>query len=550
MPNYSFVIDSSFRPFSMQEMLVPLTAYKEAYEQSEEKYADLKTKADVFKDLSNSLPDGSRAKAIYEGYANDLNAYAEDFAQHGLNMGNRSGLTKLKQRYQGEIGLLTEAKTKLEKELDLRRQMSAKDPSMLYALDNADLNIDSFLGGNTPNDYSISGDSLYAKGMAAGQGASKRVYSVGDSGDTIAGYYRDFVTRNGYSAEKMAQFRQNISSIPELAQAADDILAANGVLDNLKGKTLEQARKQVINGIIDGSVYAEQHNPVRNPGVPGWAEEQNAKLGWANHKLAQDRFNEEKIQHRAALRAKGYDENGTYHPEWRPTGYTTALGNPTYFDQNGIRFAYGTTPETKNQKFYDNDGDNSFTDKTPSLDQRGKPTKSKSWKDTMSEATQKEMTNLDNALQGLNKKSGAALKNTDGFSVTYKDATKKPKTTKYTYIGAVANRGNGEWKGGLLGEDVPGRGWGFTSSSNTMNAWGDWAVTGNPDDEEEVYRVLAENEDDSMTNDPNFARAVENVLARYAYERNSLEKPQRYKLVEVPNEDGENRKDYLVAIEE
>ena len=40
MANYAFVVDNSFQPFSMQEMLVPFSAYKDAYEKSEEQYND------------------------------------------------------------------------------------------------------------------------------------------------------------------------------------------------------------------------------------------------------------------------------------------------------------------------------------------------------------------------------------------------------------------------------------------------------------------------------------------------------------------------------
>ena len=36
MANYSFVIDSSFKPFSMQEMLVPFQMYKDTFEKTED----------------------------------------------------------------------------------------------------------------------------------------------------------------------------------------------------------------------------------------------------------------------------------------------------------------------------------------------------------------------------------------------------------------------------------------------------------------------------------------------------------------------------------
>ena len=266
MPNYSYTADSSFRPFSMQEMLVPLTAYKDAYEQTEAAYDDLSQKADTFSYLADKLKDDPNSKAakIYQGYANDLRAQAEDLAKNGLSMNNRRALTSLKRRYQGEIGRLDKANQALEEEKKLRKQMGLKDSSMLYATDN--LNIDDFLDGNNPNLYNISGNELYTRGAAAGKAASSRIYNAGDEGSTLNGYYRRWVERNGYSPESINAFRQNAAAIPELQQAADAVLAERGVTDNLTGINLQRARQSVLNGIIDGAVYQENVKPVEDRG--------------------------------------------------------------------------------------------------------------------------------------------------------------------------------------------------------------------------------------------------------------------------------------------
>jgi len=91
----------------------------------------------------------------------------------------------MKRRYAGEIGRLEEADTVMQKEIEMRRQMNAKDSSMLYATDN--LSIDDFLGRNTPNLYNISGNELYTRGAAAGKAVSSRIYSARDQGNTIGG---------------------------------------------------------------------------------------------------------------------------------------------------------------------------------------------------------------------------------------------------------------------------------------------------------------------------------------------------------------------------
>lgn len=301
--NYSFVIDNTFNPFNMQEMLVPFTAYKSEFEKAEAMYEDLSDRSDKFKYLSDTLPDGSKARQIYEGYANDLREQAEDLAHNGLTMTNRKALTSLKRRYQGEMGRVLQADEAMREEKKMRRNLLAQDSSLLYAQDN--LNIDDFLDGNTPNLYSISGNELYTRGAAAGKAASSRVFSAGDAGSTLNGYYRDYVQKLGYSRETIQKFYQDMSTIPELQQAADAILEERGVNQNLTGYNLRRARQSVINGMIDGAIYQENHTPQRDFDVLTPEEEAQINLQRKN-------FNLNKAQLERQYMAMGYrlDENG------------------------------------------------------------------------------------------------------------------------------------------------------------------------------------------------------------------------------------------------
>lgn len=276
MSNYSYVIDSTFQPFSMQEMLVPFTAYKEAFEKTEEAYTDLSDKSDKFKYLSETLPEGSKARALYEGYANDLRQRAEDLAHNGLTMGNRRALTSMKRRYQGEIGRLSEADERLKEERKLRQTLNAQDSSRIYSTEN--LSIDDFLDNNNPNLYSVSGKELYAAGAAAGKAASSRVFSVDGSNRTLNDYYIDYVQKMGYSPETIQRFYEDMSTIPELQRAAADIATQYGVDKNLTGYGLERATKNILRGMMDGAVYQESHSPQRDLGKMTAAEQTQADL--------------------------------------------------------------------------------------------------------------------------------------------------------------------------------------------------------------------------------------------------------------------------------
>lgn len=339
MANYAFVVDNSFQPFSMQEMLVPFSAYKDAYEKSEEQYNDLSDKSDKFKYLSETLPEGSKARKLYEGYANDLARQAEDLAHNGLSMSNRRALTSLRRRYQGEIGRLLQADEAMREEKKLRRSLSAQDSSMLYATDN--LNIDSFLDGESPNLYNISGNELYTRGAAAGKAASSRVFSAGDAGSTLNGYYRDYVQKMGYSRDTIQKFYQDMSAIPELQMAADAILEERGVNQNLTGHNLQRARQSVINGMIDGAIYQENHNPQRDLGVLTETEKQQMDLTRRGQNIS------------LASQGLTYDENtGTisYDPTKDPSLQKASAIAQAKVSSAGKKTGSGTAYDVRNKE--------------------------------------------------------------------------------------------------------------------------------------------------------------------------------------------------------
>ena len=522
--NYSYVIDSSFQPFSMQEMLVPFMAYKDAYEQSEAAYMDLTDKADKFKYLANSLDPNSKAAQIYNGYANDLKAQAEDLAASGLTMSNRRALTGLKRRYQGEIGRLVEADTALKQEQALRRQMSAKDPSMLYAMNN--LTIDNYLDGATPNLYSISGNELYTKAAAASQSASKRQFSINGDSKTLGGYYYDYVQKLGYNPQTIAQFRNDMSAIPELQKAAEDILNANGVTDNLTGREYEQARQQVINGIIDGAVYQEQHNPQRDLNVMTAAEKAADSRARENSTRAQQQLELSALQ-------SGYKREGD---KW-------------VLDEESIK------------KRAEMMGIDSYNPDEWEVGPDGKPRRKPKTPTGKNEDTKiKEA--KDKALLALDKK---ALKNENGFDVSVGNERQH-----YNYIAALVHNPNKDkWYSGQIGEDFAGhKGFALWSDVNVIDRLGNYSITRWKDKAER--RVLAQNEIAALANNPDIInkiedemakanlyteRTISSVMSEYNVSREkaiqSLEEGGNhyisdYQIVAVKNDRGDD--DYLIAV--
>lgn len=490
MANYDFVVDSSFKPFSLQEMLVPYNAYRDAFEKTEDTYIDLSDKSDKFKYLSKTLPEGSKAREIYEGYANDLSKQAEDLAKNGLTLNNRRALTSMKRRYQGEIGRLVVADEALQRERELRRQMSAKDPSMMYAEEI--LNIDNYLDGNTPNLYGISGTELYTKGAAAGKAASSRVFSAGDKGSTLGGYYRDYVQSMGYTPEQLRQFGDQIasdfaarvSSLPELQQAANQILEANGVNENLTGNNLRKAQQQVIRGIIDGAVYTESHNPQRDLGVMTAVE-----------KTADDRAKE------AATRAQQQMELSALQ-----SGYKRENGK-WVLDEEGIK------------KKAEMLGIGSYNPEEWEVGPDGKPRrKPKTSKAKLPE--EKANTEKGKKLSELDR---SILANNKGFDVTFGGSNGvEADRHHYDYVGAISKHGDKWYSGKIhednLGHNFPGA-WGWASTSNVENAWGNFSLG---DTDGAKMRVLAKSEVVSLMNDKELSEHINERLYASGYYNDSI----------------------------
>ena len=498
--NFSFVIDSSFRPFSMQEMLTPLAMYKDAFEKTEEAYIDLSNRADKFKYLADTLDPDSKAAQIYNGYANDLKAQAEDLAHNGLSMGNRRALTNMRRRYQGEIGRLVEADTALQKEKELRRQMATKDPTMLYATDN--LSIDNYLDNNTPNLYSVSGNDLYARGAAAGKAASARIYSDPQV-RALDKYYNEYFSTEGYSPEKMQEFRDNLAAIPELQKAAMDIVKANRVGELGEGSAnYNAALQQIINGIADGAIYQRQSNMQRNLGQLTAAE------AAADERARESASRAQQQMELSALQSGYKRENG----KW-------------VLDEEGIK----KKAEMMGLGSYDPDEWEVGPD--------GKVRK-KTKPSTPVTPEEKRENKKQTAMLKLGK---AELAHNEGFDVTFGDDRHH-----YNYIGAISKHGN-KWHHGAIGEDNPGhnfpRAWGWGSTSNVENAWGNFSAEGS---DSKDMRVLSPDEMlNLVSTDADLLQAIQERAQAMGVDPNTAD----IQLIEVPNEKGGGgQKGYLIAV--
>jgi hypothetical protein len=249
--NYSFVVDSTFRPFSFQEMLAPYAIYKDAYEKAEESYVDLSSKADKFKYLADTLDPDSKAAQIYNNYANELKAQAIDLANNGLSIGNRSALTNLKRRYQGEIGRLVEADALRKQQWDEQRKMQLQNPTMLFSRRADRTSLDDYLDNPTLGYESYNGALLTQQVGAAASSIAKGLNDYVQTG-RLDQYTKTWIENHGFSKEQVALAISNPHSpdAPKVLTAlVDDAVISSGIPQWADSNTLKRAYQYANMGL-------------------------------------------------------------------------------------------------------------------------------------------------------------------------------------------------------------------------------------------------------------------------------------------------------------
>lgn len=211
MPNYTYVIDSSYKPYSLQEMLMPLEAYKEAYNQAEEKYLALSKGASTFKYLAENTEDGSKARETYLDYAKELEAQAKDFEVNGLNINNGSALTALRRRYASDITPIENAFLTRRAQAEEQRKALAANPTLMFSRRADATSLDDYIN-NPELGYEQYSGALLAQQV--GNAASAMAKQLKDNITTghLDPYTKTWVEEHGFSPAEVLTAIENPDS--------------------------------------------------------------------------------------------------------------------------------------------------------------------------------------------------------------------------------------------------------------------------------------------------------------------------------------------------
>ena len=201
--NYSLTVNSTFNPYSLQELLPIYQANAQAQYQAEEAFSQLQMKADQWEKLANNAQDAD-VYNTYKAYSNQLKAAADDILNNGINTTSRRNLMNMRAQYASNIIPIEEAYNKRQQQAQILWQARLQDPTLI-AQDPSELGLSYYMKNPNYTPQSYSGKLLTAQSAQAAQNLAKTLSSYG-KGEPIDSYTNTFIQKHGLTRNDIQKY--------------------------------------------------------------------------------------------------------------------------------------------------------------------------------------------------------------------------------------------------------------------------------------------------------------------------------------------------------
>lgn len=203
MANYSLTVNSTFNPYSLQELLPIYQANAQAQYQAEEAFSQLQMKADQWEKLANNAQDAD-VYSKYKSYSNQLKEAANDVLNNGINAVSRRNLMNMRAQYASNIIPIEEAYNKRQQQAQVLWQARLQDPTLI-AQDPSELGLSYYMKNPSYTPQSYSGKLLTAQSAQAAQNLAKTLSSYG-KGEPIDSYTNTFIQKHGLTRNDIQKY--------------------------------------------------------------------------------------------------------------------------------------------------------------------------------------------------------------------------------------------------------------------------------------------------------------------------------------------------------
>jgi hypothetical protein len=248
MPNYSISVNSTFQPFTYQELVAPILHQQQVFDDRAEQFEKLSSQADILEAMGeNDRDKKSKAYSDYKSYSDSLKETVDNFYATGLE-NSRQALWDLRRRYNKEIVPIQNAWTKREKEAEAQQAAYNNNPSLMFKRVAKDTPLDYYINNPTGGYEVINGANITTQMASMAKNLEKQILNGSVRREAIDGFTYDHIKRYGLDANIIRDWRRS----PTLTAMYQQVMKANGVT--------EEALQGIANkdAIIDQSTsYAE-----------------------------------------------------------------------------------------------------------------------------------------------------------------------------------------------------------------------------------------------------------------------------------------------------
>lgn len=228
MSNYSLVIDSTFKPFSYQELMAPVTRMSDYHEKLAQEYDTLSSQADILEAMGKDDRDKeSGAYSKYKAYSDSLRKEADDLYRYGLNVESRRRLSDIRRRYNTDIVPIQNAWNKRQEEVKAQQDLMAKNPGIMFTRDANQTSIDAYIDNPMGGYQTINPDNIYKDMYTAAKNLEKQIRSGHVEG--IDPYTSRYVEQYGLDPTIINEWISDPTKNPTLTAMMNQVLQKNGV---------------------------------------------------------------------------------------------------------------------------------------------------------------------------------------------------------------------------------------------------------------------------------------------------------------------------------
>ena len=257
MANYSLVINSRFKPFSLQELWMPAMEATKAHQALEEDYSALGVQAGTVESMLNKELDRDAYKQ-YQGYMQGLEESANILSTQGLNPSLRGSLMNFRNRYSQEIVPIQAAAQRRQALAETQMKLG---PGYAFEYDVSNTGLDKFMNNPTFTPKQINLAEIKQRSAAEFGTLSKQLRSFKENPDMYRkGFDSTVLAEYGYSPEDAARVAESIRR----GEVSPEDAAASAIYNSIYGSTgvdswannLNEGQQAVRNAIAEGVVGA------------------------------------------------------------------------------------------------------------------------------------------------------------------------------------------------------------------------------------------------------------------------------------------------------